>query len=94
MTETLYPHEQIIKILNAPNSVLDSVIWLLVGYAMLIIQVFCIYGMVSINKLNNLPAWYFPDNICWGFNVCGFLTLILVCMGIIGLGQSLSRVFK
>lgn len=89
MSDTLYPHEVIIKscmeILKQPNTLSDSIGWLLFAYAIMLIQEFVFYGMVVINesKMTNI--------ICIGLETCINLTLILLIFGLIGFAQSLSR---
>ena len=85
MTETLYPHEQIIKVLNIPNTISESIEWLMFAWAILIIQMFIIYAFVKINEY--AVSW----NIVYGLNICCYLTSILVGIGLLGLAQSLNR---
>jgi hypothetical protein len=94
MNNTLYPHEQIIEIFKKPNSLCKATTWLIFAFSMLIIECFITFifsyicNVMNITDFTTLPFIF----VIYGLNTCCYLTLILLIIGIIGLGQSLWRI--
>ena len=93
MGENLYPHEICVEILSKPNTLSESLMWLLFSGAMMIIQMFVVYGFIAISTLLHKPldaidAIY---GLSTGLNVCAYLTLVLFVVGIIGIISALKE---
>ncbi len=84
--ETLYPHEQVIKILNAPNTFFEALTWGLFSFSIATIQIFVIYGMIIMSSILHKPldAIY---GLSTGLNICACLTLVLFSISILGVAQ-------
>jgi hypothetical protein len=80
MSETLYPHEQIIKILKEPQSELECLIWYIYGLSSMLIVYF-----VSIEANNIIAPLKFQDFIIFGLYFDCVLCVILMVFGCIGI---------
>lgn len=85
MSETLYPHEKVIDAFKKPNSIWDSMGWLIFSYAIMLIQLFVTFSFIKINEDCNSTF------VAYGLNICCYLTLILLFVGLIGFLQCLRR---
>ncbi len=90
MTETLYPHEQIIKILNVPNTLFESLSWILFSAVMFIMQILIARLFDYIVFKNNIDVLQNQSVIIMGFDLDILFTLILLWCGIAGLIQKLD----
>ncbi len=86
MSETLYPHEQIIKILKEPQSELECLIWYIYGSSSLIILYFISLAFECIVEANNIiTPLKFQDFIIFGLKFDCVLCVILMLFGCIGI---------
>ncbi len=86
MSETLYPHEQIIKILKEPQSELECLIWYIYGLSSFIILYFVSFAFGNIIESNNIiTPLKFQDFIIFGLNFDCVLCIILMVFGCIGI---------
>lgn len=86
MTETLYPHEQVIKILSTPNSFEEFLIYCIYAFSSIITLYFVSNAFGYIVEVENiiLPMKY-QDFIIFGLQFDCILCFVLMVLGFAGI---------
>ena len=86
MSETLYPHEQVIKVLITPNSYIESLVWYIYGLSSSIILYFVSVAFGYIVEAENIIIpMKFQNFIIFGLNLDCYLCFILMILAFAGI---------
>jgi hypothetical protein len=83
MSESLYPHEQVIKVLKEPPTHEEGWVWFIYGWMSFIILDFVTYAMGYIAAANNITAD--QTYVILGLNIDFILCFVLIAWGFYGI---------